>query len=474
MHIRTYADKSNTIVRGSSANLALNPVMELNYGKMLTRGLIHFPCEKVRGLIDDGTIADTSMLRHTLHMTNAASVNDRRINCGMDDSHFSGRKLRAVSYDLIFFRVPYDWDAGRGFDYVKDLYDNTGRGFSSGGSNWYNYRSRCRWDEEGIYSTDRLSKELDLFTAKSGNKSDVIFAYQHFDMGNEPVSVDVTDIFNSMIAGDECNNGFGIAFSPKYEECEENVSQYVGMFTGHTRSLYEPFIHTEYDNPVADDRLNFCKGRTNRLYFFAASGGMPINLDSMPKASINGEEYEVKSPTKGAYYIEVADRAEFEPDTMYFDTWSGLSYNGYDMGEVELRFVPKNAESHFTLGIPQNNGSETFKPYVYGIGHREKIRRGDIRKVSVECKIPYTSKQTYSEANIEYRLYTKNGESEIDIYGYSPTERAYDMNYFLIRTEDLIPSRYYIDIRVRYGIELLYHRDLLEFDIVNDETERYD
>ena len=43
LYTRTYADKSNTIVKSSNVNLSLNPILDLNYGRLLTRGLIHFP-----------------------------------------------------------------------------------------------------------------------------------------------------------------------------------------------------------------------------------------------------------------------------------------------------------------------------------------------------------------------------------------------------------------------------------------------
>ena len=65
------------------------------------------------------------------------------------------------------------------------------------------------------------------------------------------------------------------------------------------------------------------------------------------------------------------------------------------------------------------------------------------------------------------------GEKEIDVIEYSKVERGYNSNYFFINTNDLIPSRYYIDIKVKYDIEETYHRDMLEFDIVNDVKEHF-
>ena len=66
-----------------------------------------------------------------------------------------------------------------------------------------------------------------------------------------------------------------------------------------------------------------------------------------------------------------------------------------------------------------------------------------------------------------------DGLAEIDVIDYSRVERAYNINYFLLNTNDLIPSRYYIDIKIKYDMEEIYHRDVIEFDIVNDLTEKY-
>ena len=60
INTKTYITKSNTIVKDSNVNLSLNPVMELNYGKMLTRGIIYFDHNKVKKLVEDKTYPDMS------------------------------------------------------------------------------------------------------------------------------------------------------------------------------------------------------------------------------------------------------------------------------------------------------------------------------------------------------------------------------------------------------------------------------
>ena len=474
INTKTFPDKVNTIVKDSPVNLSLNPVMELNYGGMLTRGMLHFDVSKLKGMVDDKTYPDMGKLKHVLRMTNAASVNDRGINCRMFASDYDGYKQRAVSFDIILFLIPNDWDSGRGFDYAQDLHNKSSRGLSIDGSNWYQYANYMKWDEEGIYSTDSLSREVDLFTSFNGNMSDIVIAYQHFDVGNEPIEIDITDTFNKWITGELCNYGIGIAFSPKFEETKTKMTQYVGFFTQHTNSFYEPYVETTYDDYISDDRGDFYLDKDNRLYFYASIGGKPVNLDTLPVCVVDGVEHEVRQQTIGVYYIEIRmPSSEYEAEEMHYDVWSGIRHDGRDIPDLELSFVTKPSAGYYSFGLPDNStpSYDKFVPSLYGVSNREKIRRGDVRKVTVECKIPYTTKQLYAVEHMEYRLYTMQGESEIDVIAYSPVERAYNCNYFLIDTSQLIPSRYYVDIKVKYGFEELYHRDLIEFDIVNDKTE---
>lgn len=476
INTKTYLSKSNTLVKDSYVNLSLDPIMEINYGLMTTRGIIYFDHNKVKKMVEDKIYPDITKFKHVLKMTNTASVNEHNINCSIIDSEHLNHKQRAISFDLIFFLIPNDWDNGRGFDYVKDLYNTYNRGVSMEGSNWYNFRSFSEWEEEGVYTTKHLSKELDRFLSEQGNRSEIIIGFQHFDKGNEPLELDITETFNKFITGEIENHGIGIAFAPSYEYKSLPDSQYVGFFTQHTNSFFEPYVETTYDDNILDDRLNFCLDKVNRLYFYATVGGNSVNLDEFPSAEIDGKQYEVKQTTKGAYYIEVDfPSGEYEEDTMYYDVWKNIKYEGRVLPDVEMSFVVKPHTKHYAFGLPDENPQHTtkFKPSIYGLTHLEKIQRGDIRKVNIECLVPYTSNTLYPVDNIEYRLYTKDGLDQIDVIDYSRVERAYNVNYFLINTNDLIPSRYYIDIKIKYDMEEIYHRDIIEFDIVNDATEIY-
>lgn len=470
----TFISKTNTIIKDSNASVGLNPIIELNYGKMLTRALIYFDHSKVQKMVEDKTYPEIGKLKHILKIKNAGSIDDRHINKKFLDSNGEYYKQRAASFDLIFFLIPNDWDEGRGFDYKQDLNIRNHRAYTSSGSNWYQYQTYCKWENEGIYSTDRLSKELDLFTSKQGNQSNIIIGYQHFDKGNESIELDITNIFNKFITGELCNYGIGIAFSPQYENKTTDLSQYVGFFTHHTHSFFEPYVETTYDGTIEDDRANFYLDKPNKLYFYSIIGNNFTNLDEIPTCTIENVLYDVKQASKGIYYIDITlDSANFSENQMLYDTWSNIKYKGRTFNDVELDFVTKLPNDYFQLGLPSGNKQTEIIPTLYGIKYKEKIKRGDIRKINVDCRIPYTTNQDRSNTSMEYRLYILSGEKQIDVIDWQKIERGFNENFFFINTDELLPSRYYIDIRININLELYNYRNILEFDIEDNITEYY-
>lgn len=470
----TFISKTNTIIKDSNASVGLNPIIELNYGKMLTRALIYFDHSKVQKMVEDKTYPEIGKLKHILKIKNAGSIDDRHINKKFLDSNGEYYKQRAASFDLIFFLIPNDWDEGRGFDYKQDLNIRNHRAYTSSGSNWYQYQTYCKWENEGIYSTDRLSKELDLFTSKQGNQSNIIIGYQHFDKGNESIELDITNIFNKFITGELCNYGIGIAFSPQYENKTTDLSQYVGFFTHHTHSFFEPYVETTYDDTIEDDRANFYLDKPNKLYFYSIIGNNFTNLDEIPTCTIENVLYDVKQASKGIYYIDITlDSANFSENQMLYDTWSNIKYKGRTFNDVELDFVTKLPNDYFQLGLPSGNKQTEIIPTLYGIKYKEKIKRGDIRKINVDCRIPYTTNQDRSNTSMEYRIYILSGEKQIDVIDWQKIERGFNENFFFINTDELLPSRYYIDIRININLELYNYRNILEFDIEDNITEYY-
>ncbi len=474
----TFLDKCNTIISNSHINYGLNPMVELYYGDLISRGLIHFDTNKVRSLVDNGTYPDRSKLRHILKMVNTASFSNENINKPFIDLPCTDIRERAVSFDLIFFLIPQDWDGGRGYDSDFDLHVVRAKSISRKPSNWFDSKCAETWMEGtgGIYTTDEFYLAVNGEN-ETGTDTHIpaIIGRQHFDYGNEDIELDITDGGNTVMDGILPNYGIGIASQPELEYKHTRVSQYVGFFSKSTNGFYEPYVETRYEDTISDDRTNFYLDKDNRLYFYASAGGNAVNLDNLPTVKINDQEYTPKQATKGVYYIEVnMPSSEYESETMHYDIWSNLYYNGRKLPDAELYFTTKASEGYFSFGLPvETKPREKFVPSLHGIKMNENVTRGEVRKVNIDCRIEYTANQQYAVDGIDYRLYIKDGQREYDVIEWSPVEKVYNGNYFAIDTDSLLPANYFVDIRIKYDMEELIHREMLRFTIVDNITNIY-
>ena len=131
-----FIDKSNSIIEGSLQNVGLNPVLHVGYGPKIMRGILEFDLCPIKELIDDKTFADTNKLSFNLKMTNCFSIDgipyEKELFTATDN-----KIMRAASFDLMLFKMPCSWDAGRGFDFVSDFWIRNNRSYSQEGSSWY-------------------------------------------------------------------------------------------------------------------------------------------------------------------------------------------------------------------------------------------------------------------------------------------------------------------------------------------------
>jgi hypothetical protein len=323
-----------------------------------------------------------------------------------------------------------------------------------------------------------LSKEYDKWSC---GEDSVVIGRQHFDIGNENIELDITDIFNQFILGSKENYGIGMAFSPLLETMEMSRENYVTWFTDKTDTFFEPYVETRYDDVVCDDRGNFVLDKNNKLYLYCTIGDHLEDLDRNPTVSIKNNDDEIimegiesKKFSKGIYYIDLnLSRSDFEADTMLYDVWTDISYQGAKLEPTELEFVLKSNSNYFNIGNSSSVNNIKFTPSVSGINEREQIKRGDLRKLIVTPKPNYTSNTAQLVDSMDIRLYVKDGSSEIDVISWDKINKSFTENYYMIDTSMLIPQRYYVDVRITYGMQSIVHHDVLSFDIVNDLTNRY-
>jgi len=148
----------------------------------------------------------------------------------------------------------------------------------------------------------------------------------------------------------------------------------------------------------------------------------------------------------------------------YEDVWSNIIINGVIQPNVTNEFIIY--DNAFSIG------STAGQPKIYGysvsgIKEDEKLTNGETRKVLVSTRVPYTTDQQALIDNLEYRMYVKQGTTQIDVISWSPINRTFTNNYFLLDTGWLIPNDYYLDIKATSNQQVDIYRKQIKFQIVN-------
>ena len=453
-YFRSYFSKNNTILSNSRINTAKNPDTEIYYGNGFSKYIFKVNLTDLQTRINNGDLVLTNDTKHYLHLTNTI----------FGDSAFLGQdspseRQRATSFDLIVFPITLDWDEGVGFDYENTLDFATGnKTYDERPSNWYNRTTTDLWDENGIYTTAPTE----------------VLNTIHFDNGNEDIHVDITNYINGIISGDT-NNGLGIAFDYPYSLISSIGGQSVSFFTKYTQTFYEPFVESVFEDTISDDRDNFINDIQRNLYLYVTDGVNFIDLDDLPNVDVldNNKqplEYFTGMTTtkirKGIYKVTfglsgtICDGKRF-----FYDKWYNLTINGVEIPDVVQKFIPKPITSLYTFGANPTEFNRYSLQY-YGIKLNEKVKRGDLRKITVNLRSVNERKNVLTD-DIYYRIYIVEGKGQVNVFDWTKMDRTNE-NSFILNTEYLIPREYNIEIKGKINSEEIHYNEI-KFEIVSEK-----
>jgi len=151
---------------------------------------------------------------------------------------------------------------------------------------------------------------------------------------------------------------------------------------------------------------------------------------------------------------------------MYYDVWKGLSVDGVDLNNVENEFVINDLSGYYQIGSTTNEPS-LYGFDFYGIKQDEKILGTDTRKVNVVLKKAYTTNEVLNKVDAYYRIYVREGKTEVQVQDWTELNRTPDGHYFILHTDDKIPNEYFIDLKVITDREVNTYKRELKFQIVN-------
>ena len=478
---RSYFSKNNTVIGGSLINTAKNPVTDISYGgenNHPSRFIFDIDLEPLLYKIEKGLINPSCIKKHTLKMQNTIRFSPEYTGKKGYSSDFQ----RASEFTLNLFNINQDWDEGVGYDM------NFERQFSgnqnNNPSNWTQRLSdETLWEKEGVIG---LSGDTEYTPVNS----------QYFNQGSEDVEIDVTDYVNQRlqelgvaISGDtnpeyENSKGLGLKFTDTVEQQggSDNLTRFMVSFhTKYTNTFYEPYIETDIDCRIEDDRNYFFLNKTNKLYFYPTTAGVG-NIGDVENVVVNsvtikdhdGEEVaiitgdDIKYNGNNVYYIELNVDGNSYPDAVIFEDVWDITADGENM-IIEDQFYLIDLKKYYNFNNSKDIEFGNYHFYYWGLQHNEKIISGDIRRVKVTVKELYATSNNFTPLNIEYRVFTKIGENyELDVIPFTKVNRTRNSYNFILDTSWLIPQDYYVQVRL---VNAFYAetKETLKFTIVSNK-----
>ena len=504
--LRTYFSKDNTIIRNSYVNTGRNPIVELFHGGSLnpnevkySRYLFDFNFTEILKKIERKE-ATLDEMTHTLIITNTSTFDEEQF-CKTHDSCIGSVK-RATCFDLILFEIPEAWCEGNGFDYteVKLACSDSDRTYCEGASNWFVRENMITcWSNPGVYEdptnwcTGTTSGVTGTTSCTGG--TNLIIATQHFDYGNENVSIDLTNYINNLILSGYTGltYGLGIAFDYPLEIAPLEDAEYVGFFSRDTNTVYEPFLETKWDDTIKDDRDKFYLNKNNNICLYVNAGGQAVNADfsGVTIYDQNDDVYKeftssgITQITTGVYCVNFSVNSSdgYCGNIQFRDEWKNVTINNKDLGNVNLDFIVLESNDYYNIGAAgssNRNGlgvgnANNLSIYDYefnitGIKYKEKIKRGDTRRINLDVIVPYSFNQKVVLDKVYYRIFIKESDFyNLDYIDWQEVSRTPDGNFFTVDTSWFIPNDYYIEIKIESGNEVRTSPKVIPFTIVSEE-----
>ena len=82
-------------------------------------------------------------------------------------------------------------------------------------------------------------------------------------------------------------------------------------------------------------------------------------------------------------------------------------------------------------------------------------------------KKAYTSKEILHKVDVQYRIYVKEGMTEVEVEKWTDLNRNEEGYYFFLDTKDKIPNEYFIDFKLKTDLSVNTYKKEIKFQIVN-------
>jgi len=457
---RSYFEKQALLTRLQNTNASRNPIIELSYGgnesnsglTKISRYIFKPDLTDLQDKVTNKEIIQNNITSHKVVFKNVIQPSEAKDLVGgkyMDAKRGSGQ-------NVIIYPLTQTFNEGTGFDILYNSYGTPSEELNTSTANWFNSQDNVTWNEYGTFSGITASNIIDS---------------NYLEIGNEDLTFDITSYVNDVLFSGNTNYGLGICYS-SITETMTAINRYViTFFSKYTQTYFEPYLETTYNQTINDDRNHFYLDGLNSLYLYCNT---PI--DTVNSVEIYNDENiliqtipynNIKQVEKNTYKIDLTIFSSDYPDYINFvDRWN---YTIYPMQYSEDQIFTLYTKDRFTRS---SHNSESFHFSFTGLKEGEKISNSSNDKIiEIRTKRLYNSEinDDHPISNIKYRIYTQQGDkTQLEVIPWSDVNKTSYNNHVKFDSSWLIPSTYYLEVKVvnEMGIEFTSQR--IRFQIVSE------
>jgi hypothetical protein len=455
--LRSYFAKNTTLIRDNLTNNSRNPIIEFSYGNSLnssstaiSRYIFQVDLSNLLEKLSTQELLQQNIVSHKVKIKNVIAESQDLIGQTFMDAY------RGSNTALIIYPLNEDFSEGTGFDFIYNPTAYNQDFLNETPANWYYRDSNIPWAESGTFS--------------SLTPSDVL-SIQYLQDGSEDLELDVTDYINSILFSGGTHYGLGIAYSSTTESFTSNNRYVITFFSKYTQTYYEPFLETEFNQTINENRCFFPLDEDNYLYLISNT-----NLTSVDSVEIYDYEDNLYTTIpasgitlvkKNIWAINLNISSTDYPDIVNFtDKWFCTVNGKQYTHDQEFTLFKKD---YFT-----SRSKEIAEYYFnfFGIVYNEKITRASgSRKIYIQGKRLFNSSvdNDLHFDSLEYRIYNQQSDTiQLDVVPWTAVNKIDGGLYFDLDPSWLIPQFYFIELRVNINGYKICQNNRIKFNIVSE------
>jgi hypothetical protein len=133
-----------------------------------------------------------------------------------------------------------------------------------------------------------------------------------------------------------------------------------------------------------------------------------------------------------------------------------------------IQYFPFRYEDRTLLTpIAQINDQMENVQFIGRIKYKEKIKRGDVRKIvvnfrSINSPLPKIMDEAY------YRIFIKECNVDVRLHDWTLLDSTNE-NFFTLNTSNYIPREYYVELKAKVNGDEIFYHDIIKFEILSEK-----